>query len=618
MESSVISFCQNWSIVSAIYIFQAININQRLNPDTTTGYNLKQWLEEAAQCRLPSIDLSKFNSPVSQSSLQDRLDELYSLLKNNDIPNQKRSIKYLSISNKKLMDDNQINKNTIAFFARLEGSGNIQTNLMIKNVNWRLAAVFSGNPKICFCYIDNQWKNLSCKCMNNNWNGSDTILCYTKDKKLEPISINISNLQNTDCLFCMGNKNAVKNEKKNAGKAINKGNLTANKNSLKEESKIETPQKKKKNNNNCIEGQKKKGSSGNCRISIINNSTKLSVFTKPITCVDFLSKTSESNTRESDISVPQDPAFHDFSCQYSQGDLFPSQGPIFQDFSCQYSEENLCQNQKQSNFDKCFDHQKQIDSLKSKIKQQEKKIEDLELTSKNEARKGEKKEILLNLENSKREINDLKETIDDKERKIKKLEQELECEKSKNKDFSIKEIDSLKKLNEEMNKSDEKSNNPPQSTLWCFKELRRNFLIIENSKESIMIASTMKNPIKMTESCKEINNYDQIKNKNAIFEEEKAVKENLNIYSVPIFQYRKWGLPNIGNSCYMNSLLQILASTNCFVKAVQNISNCPMLEKISILAEQIRNKSTKMQALISSLENFRLEIGKQFPHVSST
>ncbi|CAG9316444.1 unnamed protein product [Blepharisma stoltei] len=81
----------------------------------------------------------------------------------------------------------------------------------------------------------------------------------------------------------------------------------------------------------------------------------------------------------------------------------------------------------------------------------------------------------------------------------------------------------------------------------------------------------------------------------------KAKRKNQNSYSMPE-QYRKQGIPNYGSTCYLNSIIQILSSTNEFASSIKNCFG------LSDIFDDLRSPNHDFEPKI---QNFLLKLSKE-------
>ncbi|CAG9332605.1 unnamed protein product [Blepharisma stoltei] len=82
-----------------------------------------------------------------------------------------------------------------------------------------------------------------------------------------------------------------------------------------------------------------------------------------------------------------------------------------------------------------------------------------------------------------------------------------------------------------------------------------------------------------------------------------------------IYDRIKSGIPNIENTCYLNSFLQILASNNEFCEKIQHTEN-RLLSTLSSLLSSIRNPgSGNIKQLVRLFIN---QVNAEFPMVMFT
>ncbi|CAG9312710.1 unnamed protein product [Blepharisma stoltei] len=84
------------------------------------------------------------------------------------------------------------------------------------------------------------------------------------------------------------------------------------------------------------------------------------------------------------------------------------------------------------------------------------------------------------------------------------------------------------------------------------------------------------------------------------------------VINYPLIFDKKKSDPNIGNTCYLNSLLQVLASNNEFYEKIQTLEY-GLFSTLSSLLLSIRNpRSNDTQKLVSS---FKYQLDAEFPWV---
>ncbi|CAG9314275.1 unnamed protein product [Blepharisma stoltei] len=83
-----------------------------------------------------------------------------------------------------------------------------------------------------------------------------------------------------------------------------------------------------------------------------------------------------------------------------------------------------------------------------------------------------------------------------------------------------------------------------------------------------------------------------------------------------IYDGKKSGIPNIGNTCYLNSLLQLLASNNEFYDKIQPIEH-ELFSSLSSLLKSIRNPGSynNTDQLVRS---FKYQLGAEFPMLGNS
>ncbi|CAG9314290.1 unnamed protein product [Blepharisma stoltei] len=89
-------------------------------------------------------------------------------------------------------------------------------------------------------------------------------------------------------------------------------------------------------------------------------------------------------------------------------------------------------------------------------------------------------------------------------------------------------------------------------------------------------------------SIKEPSGYQQIKNERAYPSFQQSIKKNIISRSSA---FSKSGLPNIGNTCYMNSLIQIFASATEFVEYIKTFSSDKLFLSLSQIIELMQSNS---------------------------
>ncbi|CAG9325604.1 unnamed protein product [Blepharisma stoltei] len=75
--------------------------------------------------------------------------------------------------------------------------------------------------------------------------------------------------------------------------------------------------------------------------------------------------------------------------------------------------------------------------------------------------------------------------------------------------------------------------------------------------------------------------------------------------------YSKSGLPNIGNTCYMNSVIQILASISEFTKSISSISSNKLLQSLNSVISLMNSNASKI-SIMPHISEFKDIISKEY------